>query len=145
MNGSRILGGKNFQIFKILIKNYLQPCECILIDDDTTNCNLAKKIGIKTYNVSEEGICVREFSNIMFYLFGKNCTSCFKAIKHSPYIDCDRSKSEELLKGQPVGKYIVRLVILQLFNVCVSYVNKPDNIVHSLLINGTKLDSFLSN
>lgn len=142
-DGSQVPGGKNRQIFKILLDTYLQPWECLLIDDDPQNCGLAKNAGVKAFNVSRTGITTGEFSKMMMELYNKDCIKCFEAVEHSTYIDCDRVKAEELLKGQPVGKFITRLAISQPFNVCVSYVDKSNNIVHALLTGTTKLDSLL--
>jgi hypothetical protein len=145
LDGSQVPVGKNRQIFKILLDTYLQPWECLLIDDDSKNCSLAQSAGVNAFNVSKTGITTDEFSKMMQELYNKDCTKCFEAMKHSTYIECNRTKAEQLLMGQPVGKFITRLAISEPFNVCISYVGESNKIVHALLTGTTTLDSLLSN
>lgn len=147
LDGCQLPGGKNFQLFHLMSKQYIQPWEILFVDDDTQNCSFSREAGFKyTFNVNRtSGLIISEFSLMMMSLFNKDIKLCLIGVNNSAFIDCNRTKCEELLAGKPPGKFIVRLAISRPFNVCVSYVDSSNKIVHLLVENPQELDSLMVN
>jgi hypothetical protein len=125
---------KNLQLQKIMEDYFIPPDKILFIDDDYENCQKASEIGIvKRFYVSRACFISSEFARMMNMLFDRNADLSFQVVQYRSFHDFDRVKTEEALKNQPPGKYVLRQAITRPFNVCVSYVNSIGNIDHVLI------------